>query len=404
MLTIIAWRNVWRNKGRSGVVIGAMIIGIWSLAFGGGFMQSFLIGYIQTSIRYETSNGQIHHPQFRQDQEVKYTIRDPERLLSYLKKSGEIDGICTRSLVNGMISSPRQATGVRIVGIDPKEEANVTQLDSLISDGEYFSNVNSNPVLIGEKLAEKLQVKVKSKVILTFQDVNGNITAGRFRVAGILHASSLTINESSAYTRKEDLNRLLNLGSSIHEIAYTTKPGTDDQALADQLNKAFPDDKAASWEELAPALVFMQQMMGATLKILIVIIMSALAFGIVNTMLMAVLERVRELGVLMALGMRRGRVFLMIMIETIFLATVGGPLGLVAGYATVSYLGERGIDLTSYSEGLEAIGYESVLYPSLGPGDYAQIVVGVLVTAIIAAIYPAWKAIRYEPVEAIHTI
>ena len=404
MLTRIAWRNVWRNKARSGVVIGAMVIGIWSLTFGGGFMQSFLIGYIQSSIRYETSNGQIHHPKFQQDQDIKFTIPEPERLLSYLDGESKVDAFCTRSLVNGMISSSRQATGVRIVGIDPDAEAKVTQLDSLISEGEYFTNVSSNPVLIGEKLAKKLQVGVKSKVVLTFQDANGNITAGRFRVAGILHASSLVINESSAYTRKEDINRLLNIGAGIHEIAYTTLAGTDDQALADQLNIAFPDDKTDSWEELAPALVFMQQMMGATLKILIVIIMSALAFGIVNTMLMAVLERVRELGVLLALGMRRGRVFLMIMIETIFLATVGGPLGLAAGYATISYLGEKGIDLTNYSQGLEAIGYESVLYPSLGPLDYTQIVIGVLVTAMLAAIYPAWKAIQYDPVEAIHTI
>ncbi|MDH4089175.1 MAG: FtsX-like permease family protein [Cyclobacteriaceae bacterium] len=404
MLTIIAWRNVWRNKGRSGVVIGAMVVGIWALSFGSGFMQSFLIGYIESAIRYETSNGQIHHPSFMEDQDIKFTIGDPLKVVAYLKEQSAVRGICARSLVNGMISSARQATGVRIVGVNPVEEADVTHLDSLIADGEYFSTVLSNPVLIGEKLAEKLKVKVKAKVVLTFQDANGNITAGRFRVAGILHAASLVINESSAYVRKDDLNRLLNINAAIHEIAYITNPGTDDQALADQLNKKFPNEKTSSWQELSPALVFMQQWMGAILKVLIVVIMTALAFGIVNTMLMAVLERIRELGVLMALGMNRGRVFLMIMMETIFLTTIGGPLGLIAGYATISYLGEKGIDLSSYSEGLEAIGYESVLYPSLGTTDYIQIVVGVLITAILASIYPAWKAIQYNPVEAIHTL
>ena len=404
MLATVAWRNVWRNKGRSGVVIGAMMVGIWALAAGGGFMQSFLISYIESSIRYETSNGQIHHPEFTIDQDIQFTIHDQASILTFLKEQPSIKEVCSRSIVNGMISSSRQATGVRIVGVDPTEESHVTQLDSLVIAGEYFANVTSNPVLIGEKLAEKLKVKVKSKVVLTFQDVNGNITAGRFRVAGILHAASLTINESSAYVKKEDINHLLGIDGHVHEIAYTTLEGTDDQAVADQLKKQFPDEKAESWKELAPELVFMQQLMGATLKILIVIIMAALAFGIVNTMLMAVLERVRELGVLMALGMRRNRVFMMIMIETLFLSTVGGPLGMLAGFFTISYLGKTGIDLSNYSAGLEAIGYESILYPSLTPTDYIQIGIGVIITAILAAIYPAWKAIKNDPVDAIHSL
>ena len=132
--------------------------------------------------------------------------------------------------------------------------------------------------------------------------------------------------------------------------------------------------------------------------------MSALAFGIVNTMLMAVLERVRELGMLMALGMRRTKVFTMIMVETIYLSTVGGPVGLLVGYLTITYLGQAGIDLTDYSEGLEAIGYESILYPILQPGDYIQIVVGVILTAFLASLYPAWKAIKLKPIDALHTI
>ncbi|MBK5278200.1 MAG: ABC transporter permease [Bacteroidia bacterium] len=404
MLMRIAWRNVWRNKGRSGVVIGAMIVGIWALAFGGGFMRSFLLSYIQSSIRFETSNGQIHHPEFTIDQDIKFTINDQESILAHLRNQKSIENICSRSIVNGMIASSRQATGVRIVGIDPIEESHVTQLDSLVFDGEYFSSNTSNTLLIGERLAEKLKVKVKSKVVLTFQDVNGNITAGRFRVAGILHAASIVINESSAYVRKEDINRLLGIEGYVHEIAYTTVEGTDDQALADQLKNDFPSEKTESWEELSPALVFMQQMMGATLKILIVIIMTALAFGIVNTMLMAVLERIRELGVLMALGMRRTRVFLMIMIETLLLSVAGGPLGLAAGYITIFYLGKRGIDLTEYSAGLEAIGYESILYPSLNLNDYIQIGIGVVLTAMLASLYPAWKATRYNPAEAIHSL
>ncbi|MBX2942577.1 MAG: ABC transporter permease [Cyclobacteriaceae bacterium] len=404
MIAIIAWRNVWRNKGRSLVVIGAMVIGIWALTFAGGFMQSFLTSYIQSAIRHETSNGQVHHPEFTQDYDIQYYIKDYQSILGFLKQTHAVEFVTTRSLVNGMISSSRQATGVKIIGINPEEEAKVTELNTLISEGAYFEGISSNPVLIGDKLAEKLKVNVRSKVVLTFQDMEGNITAGSFKVAGILDASSVAISESSAYVLKSDLNRLLNIGDNIHEIAYTTVVGTDDEALAKKIQSNFESDKVESWKEISPALVFMEQMMAATLKILIIIIMSALAFGIVNTMLMAVLERIRELGMLMALGMKRAKVFLMIMVETIYLSTVGGPVGLFIGYATVSYLGKVGIDLTDYSEGLEAIGYNSILYPLLQPMDYIQIMIGIILTAFLASIYPAWKAIKLKPIDALHTI
>ncbi|MBZ0244525.1 MAG: FtsX-like permease family protein [Cyclobacteriaceae bacterium] len=404
MIAIIAWRNVWRNKGRSLVVIGAMTVGIWALTFAGGFMQSFLTSYIESAIRHETSNGQVHHPEFTQDYDIQYNIKDYESILGFLKQSEVVESVTTRSLVNGMISSSRQATGVKIIGINPEEEAKVTALNTLISEGTYFEGISRNPVLIGNKLAEKLKVNVRSKVVLTFQDIEGNITAGSFRVAGILNASSVAISESSAYVLKSDLNRLLNIGDNIHEIAYTTVTGTDDEALANRIQTNFENDKVESWKEISPALVFMEQMMASMLKILIIIIMSALAFGIINTMLMAVLERIRELGMLMALGMKRAKVFLMIMVETIYLSTVGGPVGLFIGYATISYLGKVGIDLTDYSEGLEAIGYNSILYPLLQPMDYVQIVIGVIMTAFLASIYPAWKAIKLKPIDALHTI
>lgn len=404
MIASIAWRNVWRNKGRSLVVIGAMIVGIWSLAFGSGFMQSFLTGYIQSSIKHETSSGQVHHPGFQKDYDINFFIRDPKKLIDAIKSNSAVTSVTSRSIVNGMISSTRQATGVKIIGVEPATEASVTELNSLIHEGEYFEGISRNPVLIGDKLAEKLKVGVKAKVVLTFQDKEGNITAARFRVAGILKATSVSISESTVYVLKDDLNRLLQLDDNVHEIAYVTSTDADDDAIAHDLQSRFPEDKIESWRELSPILVFMEQWMASILKLLILIIMSALAFGIVNTMLMAVLERVRELGMLMALGMRRTKVFTMIMVETIYLSTVGGPVGLLVGYLTITYLGQAGIDLTDYSEGLEAIGYESILYPILQPGDYIQIVVGVILTAFLASLYPAWKAIKLKPIDALHTI
>src|SRR5690606_28542152 len=177
------------------VVIGAMVVGVWSLTFGGAFMNAFLLSYIQTGIRHVVSNGQIHHPEFTKDFDIKCSLADPARIVSFLKENENIVYVARRSIVNGMIASTRQATGVKIVGVEPGEEARVTELDSLLAEGSYFEGVTGNPVLVGKRLAEKLKVQVKSKVVLTFQDVDGNITAGSFRVAGILDASSTRSEE-----------------------------------------------------------------------------------------------------------------------------------------------------------------------------------------------------------------
>src|SRR5690606_39191999 len=404
MLAILAWRNVWRHKGRSAVVIGAMVVGIWSLTFGGAFMNSFLLSYIQTAIRHEVSNGQIHHPEFTQDFDIKFTIDKPQRIVSFLKENENVVAVARRSVVNGMIASTRQATGVKIVGVEPNEEARVTELDSLVAEGAYFEGISRNPVVLGKRLSEKLKVNVWSKAVLTFQDIDGNITAGSFRVAGILEASSTVIDEGSAFVVREDLNRLLGIEDGVHEIAYTTAPGTAVDLLAAEIQAAFPGEMVRSWRVFAPLLLFMEQWMGAVVQVLNLLIMIAVAFGINNTKLMAVLERAGVVGVMSALGTRRSRVFLMIMIETLLLSTVGGPFGLLAGYATISWLGSRGIDLSDYSEGLKSIGYESVLYPQLFLSDYLTIVAGVLITAFLASLYPAWKAIRMQPVEAIRGV
>ena len=140
------------------------------------------------------------------------------------------------------------------------------------------------------------------------------------------------------------------------------------------------------------------------LYVLMMIVLIALVFGIVNTMLMAVLERMKELGMLMAVGMTKVRVFLMILIETIYLGVIGAPIGLLLGYLTISYYAEKGVDLTEYSEGLEAFGYESILYPFVEERVYIAVTIGVFLTAFVGAIYPALKAVRLKPVEALHKI
>jgi len=400
----IAWRNVWRSKGRSAVVIGSIVVGIWALIVGSGFMNGFMVGYMNEAIRYDISNLQIHHPEFKQDYDINLSIPDGLIKAETIGEWEEVAFVTVRTIVNGMIASPKKASGVQIRGIDKEREASVTFLDSLIVEGAYFEGIKRNPIVIGSKLAENLKAKVRSKVVLTFNDSDGNITSAAFRIVGIVKSSSLSINERNAYVLQNDLNKLLGMGNEIHEIAMLTSEGVVETDIMAKYDALYPDDLIEDWRLIAPEMALMQELYGSMLYVLMLIILTALIFGIVNTMLMAVLERIKELGMLMAVGMNKVRVFTMILIETLSLAIIGSPVGLLISYLTISYYRNVGVDLTNYSEGLEAFGYASILYPFVAQETYVIVTLGVILTAFLGAMYPAWKAVKLRPVEALHKL
>jgi putative ABC transport system permease protein len=404
MLIKIAWRNIWRNRTRSMVVIGSIVVGVWAILAGTAFMNGFMVSYSADMIEHDISNIQVHNPNFKTDYDIKYFIEDASEKANEISEWDGVIGATSRVISNGMISSPQKAGGVQILGINPEKEAIVTGLNSMLIEGTYFEDVKRNPIIIGNKMAENLKVKVRSKVVLTFTDGNGDVTAGAFRIVGIAKSSSININELYAYVRQEDLSALLGIHGQAHEIAVLTDKQYDENIIVDKYKKEYSADLIETWREIAPQLKFMQEMYSSMLYVLMTIIMIALIFGIVNTMLMAVLERTKELGILMAIGMNRLRVYSMIVIETFFLALIGAPIGLAFGALNINIYSEKGVDLTKYSQGLESFGYSSVLYPYIEFNVYIIVTVAVFITAIISALYPAFKAIRLKPVDAIHSI
>ncbi|MCX2739815.1 ABC transporter permease [Pontibacter anaerobius] len=403
MLLLIAWRNIWRNRIRSLVVIAAIAVGIGAIALSVGFMNSMSDSFIRNSINHDYSHLQLHHPRFRQEPEVRFSLPHANRIVAYLRQDPAVKAFSRRLLINGMIASSRASAGVQIYGINREQEAATTSLDSLLEEGTYFTGKSRNAILISRKMADKLKAGLRTKLVLTFQDVEGNVVAGAFRVQGIFDSPSPRLNEGAVYVRQQDLSPLLGTDTLTHEIAVLLHANTQVLPEARYLRSHWPMVDVKTWEELSPELDLMQEQSGLTMTILLVILMVALAFGIVNTMLMAVLERERELGMLMAIGMNRQRIFSMILLETIFLALVGGPIGCLLGYATVTWLGNTGIDLSAWTKGLQQYGYSTQFYPFLTPREYFLMVASVVLTAILSALYPSYKAIRLNPVEAMRS-
>lgn len=386
--------------------------------FMSGFATGMANSYVNNAIQNIFSHLQVHVPGFQDDADVHQFFSQPDSLQAFAEKQEAVTGISLRTIVHGMVASSHSSRGVEIRGVVPEAEAQVIRLAEQMHEGSFFGESRKNQILLGKKMAENLKVRLRSKVVLTFQDLEGNITAGAFRVQGIFTSGSTPFDEGTVLVQRSDLNRLLlpadpTAHDSLqvpksalvgHEMAIMLKDPAAMPQVQQDLRKAFPDLLVQNYRELSPDLRLFESQIKNISLIYLVIILLALIFGIINTMLMAVLERLKELGMLMAVGMNKARIFFMIVLETLILSAIGLPLGLLFGHLTILYLGRYGIDLSAFSESLQQYGMSDQLYFNLDPVVYWQIPVGILITALLAAIYPAWKAIRLRPVEAIRKI
>ncbi len=407
MILTLAWRNIWRNPTRSLVVIIAIALGIWAAMFMSGFATGMVQSYVDNAIANRVSHLQIHHPEYEEDQDIQFSISKIDQLKNKLDEADNISGVSYRTLANGMLASSKTSRAVRIRGIEPAAEQAVTGLQGQVESGTYFEGDRKNQILLSERLADKLGVKLKKKVVLTFQDKDREIVAAAFRVVGIYDTGNNIFDDVHIFVKHQDIQRLLGVDAQnalYHEAAILLQDKTGMDSLQHQLQTQFPNLLIENYRERAPDVDLYESMLGSLSLIYLIIIMLALVFGIINTMLMAVLERIRELGMLMAIGMNKLKVFLMIMTETLLLTLVGAPLGLGLGALTVAYVGKKGLDLSAFSSAMEMYGMSNVVYFELSPAVYGQVVIVVSMTAILASIYPALKAIRLKPVEAIRKL
>ncbi|MFW5820749.1 MAG: ABC transporter permease [Bacteroidota bacterium] len=406
MIWSVAWRNIWRNKVRSGVVLTAIALGIFAGVFSMAFMRGMANQRLESAIMTEISHIQIHNPEFLNVNDLKNYFQGSAKVLDKASATEGVQSASRRIIVNSIVNSAEKGGGVKLIGIEPEREKKVTNLHEKIVSGNYLEEMKrSKPIVIGQKLAEKLGVEEGSKIVAGILDINGTPLYYQFRVAGIFDVVSSPFEEGNAFVRYSDLEQITGLPEgSAHEIAVLLNSRGITEKLTNSLEKKFPDLAVRHWKEIMPELSYLTESMNLYMYIFILIILLALGFGIVNTMLMVVLERIKELGMLMAVGMNKLRIFGMIMLETVYLCLTGGVAGVILGAGISLYFSKKGLDLSGlYGEGLSAIGYDSVIFTSLNASMIYITVTLVIITGIISSIYPAIKALRLNPANAIRT-
>lgn len=402
MLWILAWKNIWRNKLRSTIVIVALALGVAAGVFINALTQGMVDERINTIIRTEFAHIQIHQPNFAENYDFALRMPNADSIIRIARSVEHVEAISKRIVISSMVASAEANTAIKIVGVEPASEKQVSNLSTKLIEGKYLDSESKNRVVIGKRLADKLKVKVKNKVIITLQDANKMITSGAFRVCGIFETDNNIFDEGNIFVRYDDICRLSGLrGVEAHEIAILCDNNANTKMVTSKLAAAFPKLLVQDWLELSPEAGYLVSVMDQYMFFIMLVILLALCFGIVNTMLMVVLERVHELGMLMAIGMSKVRIFTMIMLETIYLSMTGGLSGIVVAYAVCRHLHVVGLDLYFWKEAYQSFGYSSMVYPSADLGMMLSTALMVMLVGMLSALYPAYKALKLNPADSI---
>ena len=400
LLIIMAWRNIWRNRVRSLVIMISVAMGLVAGLFVLGLYAGMLKDRMRTVIDKEVSHIQIHHPQFEDDHEAVFTMPDLAKTDSNLIHHPLVKATAPRSIALGMLATAEGSSGVQIMGVDYEEECSVSKLQSKIKEGSFGSADKKHQLLVGKKLADKMKLRIGSKVVLTFTDKSGSIVSGSFRVSGVYKSENSRLDEVNVYVKRAELDPLLGLENECHEWAILLKSDDETDSMKHTVAEIYPSWKVESWKDISVETRLLIATTDQYSIIFVFIIMLALAFGIINTMLMAILERTHEIGMLVALGMNKVRLFLLVLWETVMLTVAGVPAGLGLGWLLLRYLESHGLDYSSAGEAMAGFGFGNIIYPVFPWGQLLMVVYIVVATALLASILPSYQALRLKPMDA----
>jgi ABC-type lipoprotein release transport system permease subunit len=400
LVVTLAWRNLWRHTRRTLMILFAFALGVWSMVVMAALSRGMIEQQLDDSIRNLTGHIQLHVPGYRDDPVIEHRFAPPDAALRAALDAPGITAWADRVRVPAVVASERESAGVTLVGIDPTRERGLSFIPEAITDGRYLDSADDPGLLLGRKLAERLETGLGRRVVLMSQDVHNEVGDRGFRVVGIFDSQPQQMEESSVFIGRATAQQMLKMNDAISEIAVMTGERDRPQAPLARLRAAAPGLDIQPWTVIEPLLTLTREVTDVILIIWYVIVFAAMSFGLVNTLLMAVFERTREFGLFQALGMKPTHILGQVLVESLVLLWLALVLGNLLAWVTIASL-KGGIDLTSVAEGMELVGVAPVIYPAWAVGDLVAANLLVFVLGLAASLYPAWRAARHVPVEAI---
>jgi putative ABC transport system permease protein len=404
LLLKLAFLNISRNPRRSAITILAVAVGLAALIFLWGFNDGTNEQMRENVIRLFTGHVQIHSAGFEKTLASELTLQDREKLLEQVKAQPETVAVAERVKVEALVGTSEKSRGVLLIGVDPQREKDVTELERYVTQGAFLGTEDNRSILIGYRLAEKIEVQIGDKVVVLTQAVDGTMSGFAYHVKGIFHTGSQTLDEMSAYITLASGQELVGIEDQSHEMVIRLK---NRHVIPRFLNGIDPllkneSNEVLRWDEIVPEVEQWAQWSEAIIRTILIAVMIIIGVSIMNTVLMSVFERTRELGIMMAVGTSPSQIVTLILLETCILELFGIILGLIAGFLVTFYFGHVGIAFPELEEAFSRSYMSTTTYTRLEINHVIQSIVTLFLLTTAIGIYPAWKAGRLEPVKAIY--
>ncbi|MBO6491693.1 MAG: ABC transporter permease [Pelagibacteraceae bacterium] len=401
-ITKLSWRNLWRNPTRTNVTISAVALCIAVLII----FQSMIVGLIEKA-KFTTTNliigeVQIHAEGYLDDRSIYKSLQNTEEIHLVAKENNI--GLVERSYGFGLISSGTKSAGTQFWGINPESELQHFDFANHIDKGNFLTNTSLKKIVLGRKLASSIAADIGTELVVFVQGADGSLGNELFYVAGILKNMADNVDRGAAMILRKDFDILFSANNLIHEIALNSKGRFESEEIQKLLSARTADVDVETWQQLMPTIALMTEKMSVFMRTFFSLIFGiAASLGVMNTMIMSTYDRMREFGIIRAIGTTPWRILKQVSLEAILLTTIASVIGAVIGLSIALYFQKYGFDVSGGGNmSFGGVVMDPVWKASVSVGIVLLPVVLLMLVSIVASIYPASIAARIKPVEAIH--
>ena len=400
----MAWRNLWRNSRRTALALAAIGLSVTLVLAYTSILRAYGQWIVETMTGPMLGHVQAHAPLWRKDRLMERTLRDVDATLAALRGDPDVASATARVYAPALAAREEEGFAVVVMGIDSRAESGAARLLT-----DVVEPLRERDALIGRQLAELMNVRAGDEVAVVGQGVDGSLANDLFTVKGLVTTSVDLVNRQGILIELSDAQTLFAMPDEAHEIVIHARRPDMASALAGRLAGAshFSDAEVLDWQTLAPEMVTLVRITDLAGLLVLLLVFIAAAAGVANTMVMATFERTREFGMLLALGTHPSRLVRLVIAESMTLGVVGAVMGSLIGIALVMITHQTGIDYSWLAGGgpselsFAGLRFSLRFYPALSAVDVARAIGAVCVTSLLAATWPALRASRLQPVQAL---
>lgn len=408
-LLTVAWRNLWRHRRRSLITAAAMGLGMALCMFTIALTDGMYGQIIDVMVTQRLGHAQIHHADYPTEKGLHQTVGDAAALSAELDALPQVEALTTRVFGFALAGSETKSAGVRLVGVRPDREQAVAQAAERVQAGRYLGAEPGHEVVVGWELLDELELEVGQQLVVIGQSSMGAMASDLYTIVGTLKTGATGMDRGGIWLHQADLQEFLDLPDQVHEFVVVGADWEQAGALADRVEATAQADDALvrSWQEADPQAAQLIGMQDVSKVIMMGVVFSVAALGVLNTMLMAVFERTRELGVMRALGLTPGQLLRLVLLESVLLTTLAAACGLVLGGVLDWWIITQGLDFST-GEG-KGLSYAGMTLDPVIKGQFdpmgVVLVLGVMFTiSVLASVWPALRAAGLKPVDAMRHV